>query len=83
QGFGAQGASTITQQVVKNSFFTNEKTLERKAQEAWLAFQLERKYEKEEIFEMYCNKILMSGRNYGLGTAADFFYGKELNELEL
>lgn len=83
QGFGAQGASTITQQVVKNSFLQNEKTLKRKAQEAWLSFQLERKYEKEEIFEMYFNKVLMSGRNYGFGTASEFFYGKELSELEL
>ena len=82
-GFGAQGASTITQQVVKNSFFTNEKKLERKAQEAWLAIQLERHYSKEEIFEMYFNKVLMSGRVYGFGTAAKEFYGKELNELTL
>ena len=59
-GFGSQGASTLTQQVIKNSFLKDEKTLKRKAQEAWLAFQLERKYEKEEIFEMYFNKILMS-----------------------
>ena len=49
-----------------------KKTLKRKAQEAWLAFQLERKYEKEEIFEMYFNKILMGGNRYGFGTAADF-----------
>lgn len=82
-GFGAQGASTITQQVVKNSFFTNEKKLERKAQEAWLAIQLERKYSKEEIFEMYFNKVLMSGRIYGFGTAAEEFYGKELKDLTL
>lgn len=82
-GFGAQGASTITQQVVKNSFFTNEKKLERKAQEAWLAIQLERQYSKEEIFEMYFNKVLMSGTVYGFGTAAEYFYGKELNELKL
>ena len=82
-GFGAQGASTITQQVVKNSFFTNEKKLERKAQEAWLAIQLERHYSKEEIFEMYFNKVLMSGRIYGFGTAAKEFYGKELSELTL
>lgn len=82
-GYGAQGASTITQQVVKNSFFTNEKKLERKAQEAWLAMKLERKYSKEEIFEMYFNKILMSGRIHGFGTAAKEFYGKELSELTL
>ncbi|WP_040228417.1 PBP1A family penicillin-binding protein [Bhargavaea cecembensis] len=82
-GFGAQGASTITQQVIKNSFLQNEKTLKRKAQEAWLAFQLERKYSKEEIFEMYFNKVLMSGNIYGMGTAADSFYGKEPAELTL
>ncbi|MGE7091756.1 transglycosylase domain-containing protein [Lysinibacillus sp. NPDC048646] len=82
-GFGAQGASTLTQQVVKNSFLQNEKKLKRKAQEAWLAFQLERKYSKEEIFEMYFNKMLMSGRIYGFGTASQYFYGKELSELTL
>ncbi len=82
-GFGAQGGSTITQQVVKNSFLSNDKALKRKAQEAWLAIQLEQQYEKEEIFEMYFNKILMSGRIYGFATAADYFFGKELNELEL
>ncbi|TQR19742.1 PBP1A family penicillin-binding protein [Psychrobacillus vulpis] len=82
-GFGSQGASTLTQQVIKNSFLTNEKTLKRKAQEAYLAIQLERKYEKEEIFEMYFNKVLMSGRIYGFGTAAQYFYGKELKDLTL
>ncbi|MFC7685093.1 PBP1A family penicillin-binding protein [Ureibacillus sp. GCM10028918] len=83
QGFGSQGASTITQQVVKNSFLSNDKKLKRKAQEAWLAIQLERHYEKEEIFEMYFNKILMSGRIYGFGTASEYFFGKEPSELEL
>ncbi|MFD1928172.1 PBP1A family penicillin-binding protein [Sporosarcina siberiensis] len=82
-GFGSQGASTITQQVIKNSFLQDDKTLKRKAQEAWLAFQLENKYEKEEIFEMYFNKILMSGSTYGIGTASKHFFGKELKELEL
>ena len=69
-GFGSQGASTLTQQVIKNSFLSNEKTLKRKAQEAWLAFKLEQDYKKDEIFEMYFNKILMSGNVYGIGTAA-------------
>lgn len=82
-GFGSQGASTITQQVVKNSFLSNDKKLKRKAQEAWLAIQLEKHYEKEEIFEMYFNKVLMSGTIYGFGTAAKSFFGKELSELEL
>lgn len=83
EGFGAQGASTITQQVVKNSFLTNEKTIKRKAQELWLAFQLERKYEKEEIFEMYVNKVWMESRSYGIQTAARVYLGKDLNELTL
>ncbi|MFC5603288.1 PBP1A family penicillin-binding protein [Sporosarcina koreensis] len=82
-GFGSQGASTLTQQVIKNSFLSEEKTLKRKAQEAWLAFKLENEYSKEQIFEMYFNKILMSGNIYGIGTAAKEFYGKDLNELEL
>lgn len=82
-GFGSQGASTLTQQVIKNSFLSDEKTLKRKAQEAWLAFKLEREYDKEQIFEMYFNKILMSGNIYGIGTAAKEFYGKDLDELEL
>ncbi|WP_042475190.1 PBP1A family penicillin-binding protein [Bacillus ndiopicus] len=82
-GFGSQGGSTITQQVVKNSFLKNDKKLKRKAQEAWLSIQLERQYSKEEIFEMYFNKILMSGRVYGFGQASEYFYGKPLNELSL
>lgn len=82
-GFGSQGGSTLTQQVIKNSFLNNGKTLKRKAQEAYLAIQLEREYSKEEIFEMYFNKVLMSGRIYGFGTAANFFYGKDLKDLTL
>lgn len=82
-GFGSQGASTITQQVIKNSFLQNEKTLKRKAQEAYLSYQLEQEYEKEEIFEMYFNKVLMSGRIYGFGTASKAFYGRELKDLKL
>lgn len=82
-GFGAQGASTLTQQVIKNSFFDNKKTLKRKVQEAYLSMQLEREYTKDEIFEMYFNKVLMSGRIYGFGTAAEYFYGKQLKDLSL
>ncbi|MGP7816029.1 PBP1A family penicillin-binding protein [Niallia sp. 01092] len=84
EGFGAEGASTITQQVVKNFFFNQpQKTLSRKAQEAWLAIQLERKYSKEEIFEMYVNKIFMSENVSGVKTAADIYFGKSLDELTL
>ncbi len=82
-GFGSQGASTLTQQVVKLSFLSNEKTLERKAQEAWLAFQLERHFSKEEIFEMYVNKVAMGGNIYGIKAAANTYFGKELEELTL
>ncbi|GEK34119.1 transglycosylase domain-containing protein [Kurthia sibirica] len=82
-GFGAQGASTLTQQVIKNSFLNNGKTLKRKAQEAYLSLQLEREYSKNEIFEMYFNKVLMSGRIYGFGTASQHFYGKSLDKLTL
>lgn len=56
-GFGAQGASTITQQVVKNSFFTNEKTIKRKAQEAHLALQLEREYKKKKFLKCISTKF--------------------------
>ncbi|MGJ7920018.1 PBP1A family penicillin-binding protein [Neobacillus sp. LXY-4] len=82
-GFGSEGASTITQQVVKNSFLTPEKTISRKVQEAWLAYQLERKYTKHEIFEMYVNKIWMSENSHGVKTAAKIYFGKPLDQLEL
>lgn len=83
EGFGAEGGSTITQQVIKNSLLTTEKTITRKVQELWLAFQLEQKYSKQEIIEMYLNKIFFPGNVYGVAQAAKSFYGKDLNELEL
>ncbi|OLN23212.1 hypothetical protein BTO30_04370 [Domibacillus antri] len=82
-GFGSQGASTITQQVVKMSFLTDEKTLKRKAQEAWLAYKLEEAYTKEEIFEMYVNKVYMSDGINGIKAASDYYFGKELSDLTL
>ncbi|MEH7108579.1 PBP1A family penicillin-binding protein [Bacillus sp. JJ1764] len=82
-GFGAEGGSTITQQVVKNSFLTHEKTLKRKVQEAWLAYQLEQKYTKHQIFEMYVNKVFVSENSHGIATAAKIYYGKSLKELTL
>ena len=82
-GFGAEGASTITQQVVKNYFLTAEKTLSRKAQEAWLSIQLEREYTKEQIFELYVNKVFMSERTIGISTASQVYFGKELKDLTL
>ncbi|UAC47041.1 PBP1A family penicillin-binding protein [Bacillus aquiflavi] len=82
-GFGSEGASTITQQLVKNSFLNPEKTIKRKAQEAWLAFQLERKYTKKKIFEMYVNKNNMSQGVHGIATASKVYFDKELKELEV
>ena len=82
-GFGAEGASTITQQVVKLSFLSPEKTIKRKVQELWLAFQLEQKYRKEQILEIYLNKIYYSKGAYGIATAAEVYFGKELNDLNL
>ncbi|WP_077621767.1 transglycosylase domain-containing protein [Sediminibacillus massiliensis] len=82
-GFGAEGASTITQQVIKGSFLSPEKTLERKVQEQWLALRLDSQYSKEEILEMYLNRIYY-GNVYGVAEAADFYFGKEdLSELTL
>lgn len=85
-GFASQGGSTITQQLIKLSVFsTNEsdQTLKRKAQEAWLALKLERKYSKEQILTFYINKVYMSDNNYGMSTASDYYYGKEISEITL
>ncbi|MCA0987705.1 transglycosylase domain-containing protein [Guptibacillus algicola] len=81
EGFGAEGASTITQQVVKNMLLEPEKTMKRKVQEAYLAVELEEAYSKEEIFEMYVNKIYFGNGAYGVATAADTYFNKSLDEL--
>ena len=78
-----QGASTITQQVVKNSLLTSDKSLQRKIQEAYLSLKLENKYSKKDILEMYMNKIYYSDGQYGIKTAAKYFYNKELDQLTL
>ncbi|RST73637.1 PBP1A family penicillin-binding protein [Siminovitchia acidinfaciens] len=83
RGFGSEGASTLTQQVVKRSFLSDEKTLKRKAQEAWLSIQLENNYTKDQIFEMYVNKIYYSNGIHGIETASKFYFDKTLDELEL
>lgn len=80
------GGSTITQQLIKLSVFSTlkeDQTLERKAQEAWLAIQLERELSKEQIMTLYLNKIHMGGNVYGVATAAEEYYGKHVSELEL
>ena len=78
---GLQGASTLTQQLIKLTYFstsTADQTISRKAQEAWLAIQLEQKATKQEILTYYINKVYMSNGNYGMQTAAENYYGKEL-----
>lgn len=83
-GFGAQGASTITQQVVKNAFLTHDKKMKRKIQEQYLAIQLEREYSKEQIFTMYLNQIYYGKSIYGVQKASEAFFGKsDLHELTL
>ena len=83
---GLQGASTLTQQLIKLTYFstsTADQTISRKAQEAWLAVQLEQKATKQEILTYYINKVYMSNGNYGMQTAAQNYYGKDLKELNL
>ncbi|EIT86493.1 penicillin-binding proteins 1A/1B [Fictibacillus macauensis ZFHKF-1] len=81
RGYGSEGASTITQQVVKNSFLTMEKTATRKLQEAYLAMQLERQYSKDQILEFYLNRIYFGNGAYGVKTAAKLYFDKKLDEL--
>ncbi|QFT89361.1 Penicillin-binding protein 1A/1B [Bacillus sp. THAF10] len=83
RGFGSEGGSTITQQLVKLSFLSPDKTLKRKAQEFYLAYQLESRFTKDEILEMYLNRIYFSNYAYGISNAAKNYYGKSLDELEL
>lgn len=82
-GFGAEGASTITQQVVKNLFLDFDKTITRKLQEQYLAVQLEQNYTKDQILEMYLNAIYFSDGRYGIVEASNYYFGKELSELEI
>jgi len=77
------GGSTITQQLARNFFLSLEKTYTRKIKEIFLALKIERQLDKNEILELYLNKILLGHRAYGVGAAADVYYGKPLDELSL
>ena len=79
----SQGASTITQQLARNFFLTPEKTIIRKVKEAVLAVEIENTLTKNEILELYLNKIYLGYRAYGVAAAAKTYFGKELNELTL
>ena len=79
----AQGGSMITQQLAKNAFLSQDQTLKRKIQEAILALELERKYSKKEILEMYMNQIYFGRGAYGIQTAAHTYFGKDVGDLTL
>ena len=78
-----QGGSTITQQLIKNTILSSEQSYKRKIQEAYLAMQLENQYTKEQILESYLNTIYLGENYYGVYTAAQGYFGKELRDLSL
>jgi len=79
----SQGASTITMQVARNFFLSPEKTYTRKIKEILLAFKIERQFSKDEILELYLNKIFLGHRAYGFGAAAKVYYGRDIKNLTL
>ena len=82
-GSAKQGASTITMQVARNFFLTKEKTFDRKFKETLLAFKIERSLNKDEILELYINQIYLGQRAYGFAAAAQVYFGKTLDKLNL
>ncbi|QIA64410.1 PBP1A family penicillin-binding protein [Vibrio astriarenae] len=82
-GSAKQGASTITQQLARNFFLSNEKKIMRKIQEIFLAMKIEQLLTKEEILELYINKIFLGYRSYGFGAAAQTYFGQDLQDLSL
>ena len=79
----SEGGSTITQQLAKNTLLTQEQTLKRKIQEAFLALQIERQYSKNEILEMYLNQIYFGQGAYGVQAASQTYFGKNVEDLTL
>jgi penicillin-binding protein 1A len=83
EGRRAQGASTITQQLARQFFLTPEKLWSRKIKEALLAVEIERNYSKDEILDMYLNKIYFGSGAYGVQSASHIYFGKDVSELTL
>lgn len=83
RGEVVEGGSTITQQLVKNSFLEPEFSLERKIREAYIAYELEKRLPKERIFELYLNTIYFGHGAHGIGSAAETYFGKKVEELTL
>lgn len=82
-GSAKQGASTITQQLARNFFLSNEKKIMRKVKEIFIAVHIEQLLTKQEILELYLNKIYLGYRSYGVGAAAHVYFGKEIGQLTL
>ena len=76
-----EGGSTITQQLAKNLYFSQEKTMKRKAAEVFLAFELEQKYTKDEILELYVNSIYFGDGYYSIGEASEGYFGKPASQM--
>lgn len=79
----AEGGSTITQQLARNALLSQDQTIKRKIQEAFLSLQIERQYSKQEILEMYMNQIYFGQGAYGVQTAAQIYFGKNVEDLNL
>ncbi|MBR0262219.1 MAG: transglycosylase domain-containing protein, partial [Selenomonadaceae bacterium] len=79
----AEGGSTITQQLAKNAYLTQDRTYKRKIQEIFLALQLEKQYTKQEILELYLNQIYFGQGAYGVQAAAKTYFGKNVEDLNL
>ena len=80
---GMQGGSSITQQLAKNLFLSSERTLERKIIEAYLAVWLEWHYSKEDILKLYFDRAYMGGGNFGVVAAAEYYFGKKVQDINL
>jgi penicillin-binding protein 1A len=80
-GSSMQGASTITQQLARGLFLTQEKTLTRKVKEALLAIEIEQRFSKDEILSLYCNQVYFGHGTYGVEAASRFFFGKPAMQL--
>ena len=78
-----EGASTLTQQLIKNMMLTNTKSIERKIQEMYLSFQIEKLYSKRQILEFYCNYVCFDGVNHGVQSASYKFFNKPINQITL
>jgi hypothetical protein len=78
-----QGGSTLSQQLAKNLFLSNERTVERKIKEAFLSVWLEMNLSKKEILQLYLDRAYMGGGTFGIAAAADFYFGKSVKEVNL